>query len=194
MAVSGKCSLSAGVAPPPGAGSTAPCPCRLFLCHPVQALPSGVDGKKSAGLHHAGRTLAACTGPHRPSDDPLRVRPCRRTGPGACAGAGTAESRNFIDLRKIQPVRRYCAPESSPASASGRPAGKTCHQSHAHPDDQNGPRDRGALKLRGCCGRRTGGGQAQGPHHPEAGCRAGQSLHRKLLRPLPLPAGTAAQG
>ena len=54
--------------------------------------------------------------------------------------------------------------------------------------------DRGTLKLRGCCGRRAGGGQAQGPHHPEAECRAGQSLHRKLLRPLSLPTGTAAQG
>ena len=68
---------------------------------------------KSAGVHHAGCTLAACAGPCRPGDDPLRVRPCRRAGPGACAGAGTAESRNFIDLRKIQPVRRHCAPESS---------------------------------------------------------------------------------
>ena len=194
MAVSGKCSLSAGAAPPPGAGSTAPCPCRLLFCDSIQALPSGVDGKKSAGVHHAGCTLAACAGPCRPGDDPLRVRPCRRAGPGACAGAGTAESRNFIDLRKIQPVRRHCAPESSFASASGRPAGKACHQSHAHPDDQNGPRDRGALKLRGCCGRRAGGGQAPGPHHPEAECRAGQGLHRKLLRPLSLPAGTAAQG
>ena len=28
--------------------------------------------KKSAGLHHAGRTLAACAGPHRPGDRPLR--------------------------------------------------------------------------------------------------------------------------
>ena len=194
MAVSGKRRLPAGAAPPPGAGSTAPCPCRLFLCHPVQALPSGVDGKKSAGVHHAGCTLAACAGPHRPDDDPLRVRPCCGSFPGKSAGSGTAESRNFIDLRKIQPVRRHCAPESSFASASGRPAGKACHQSHAHPDDQNGPRDRGTLKLRGCCGRRAGGGQAPGPHHPEAECRAGQSLHRKLLRPLSLPAGTAAQG
>ena len=101
--------------------------------------------------------------------------PCCGSFPGKSAGSGTAEIRNFIDLRKIQPVRRHCAPESSFASASGRPAGKACHQNHAHPDDQDGPRDRGALKLRGCCGRRTGGGQAQGPHHPEAGCRAGQS-------------------
>ena len=194
MAVSGKCSLSAGAAPPPGAGSTAPCPCRLFLCHPVQAFPSGVDGKKSAGVHHAGCTLAACAGPCRPGDDPLRVRPCCGSFPGKSAGSGTAEGRNFIDLRKIQPVRRHCAPESSFASASGRPAGKACHQSHAHPDDQDRPRDRGTLKLRGCCGRRAGGGQAPGPHHPEAECRAGQSLHRKLLRSLSLPAGTAAQG
>ena len=40
--------------------------------------------------------------------------------PEKSAGSGTAESRNFIDLRKIQPVRRHCAPESSFASASGR--------------------------------------------------------------------------
>ena len=25
-----------------------------FFCHPVQAFAAGVDGKKSAGLHHAG--------------------------------------------------------------------------------------------------------------------------------------------
>ena len=46
-------------------------PCRLLFCDSIQALPSGVDGKKSAGLHHAGRTLAACAGPCRPGDDPL---------------------------------------------------------------------------------------------------------------------------
>lgn len=177
MAVSGKCSLSAGAAPPPGSGSAAPCPCRLLFCDSIQALPSGVDGKKSAGLHHAGCTLAACTGPHRPGDDPLRVRPCRRAGPGACAGAGTAESRNFIDLRKIQPVRRHCAPESSFASASGRPAGKTCHQSHAHPDDQDRPGDGGAFRRGGCRRQRAGGGQAPGKHYPEAARRAGSRLH-----------------
>mgnify|MGYP000700733682 CR=1 FL=1 len=32
------------LAPPPGSGSAAPCPCRLFLCDSIQALPSGVDG------------------------------------------------------------------------------------------------------------------------------------------------------
>ena len=42
-----------------------------FLCHPVQAFAAGVDGKESAGVHHAGCTLAACAGPHRPGDDPL---------------------------------------------------------------------------------------------------------------------------
>ena len=43
----------------------------LRFAHPVQALASGVDGKKSAGVHHAGCTLAACAGPCRPGDDPL---------------------------------------------------------------------------------------------------------------------------
>ena len=42
-----------------------------FSPEQAQAFAAGVDGKKSAGLHHAGRTLAACTGPHRPGDDPL---------------------------------------------------------------------------------------------------------------------------
>ncbi len=34
--------------------SAAPGPRGLFLRHPVQAFAAGVDGKKSAGLHHAG--------------------------------------------------------------------------------------------------------------------------------------------
>lgn len=42
-----------------------------FFCHPVQALAAGVDGEKSAGVHHAGRPLAQGAGAHRPGDDPL---------------------------------------------------------------------------------------------------------------------------
>lgn len=46
-------------------------PMQITFCDSIQALPSGVDGKKSAGVHHAGCTLAACAGPCRPGDDPL---------------------------------------------------------------------------------------------------------------------------
>ena len=65
------------------------------------------------------------------------------------------------------------------SSASGGAAGLSCHQNAAHPDDQDRPADRGALRFCGSGRLRPHGRQAAGPHHPAAECRRGPRLTLK---------------
>ena len=194
MAIPRKRGLPAGAAPPPGAGSAALFSRRLLFCHPVQTFPAGVDGQEPAGVHHAGGPLAQRAGAQSARDDPLRERVVPGAGPGHRPAAGPIAGRPAGRVRNVWPLRRHRASESGAAPASGRPAGHPCHQGPAHPDDQDRPSDRGALQRRGRRRQRPQRGQTAGPHHPEAERRAGPRLHRELLRPLPLPAGAAAQG